>query len=111
MKDVINAFNKYIKSLAETTIQEKTEHTDRGHLKTLLTELASTGKFNAQAINEQSRHGKNKDGFGAPDFTVNHTEKHTVIGYIENKQIDENLSKVLKSKQIEKYKTSESFKR
>ncbi len=104
MKDVMNAFNKYIKSLAETTIQEKTEHTDRGHLKTLLTELASIGKFNAQAINEQSRQGKNKDGFGAPDFTVNHTEKHTVIGYIENKQIDENLGKILKSKQIEKYK-------
>jgi predicted helicase len=104
MKDIVNIFSKYIKSLAETTIQEKTEHTDRGHLKTLLTDLASIGKFNAQAINEQSRQGKNKDGFGAPDFTVNHTEKHTVIGYIENKQIDENLDKILKSKQIEKYK-------
>jgi predicted helicase len=105
MKDVTNNyFSKYIKSLAETTIQEKTEHTDRGHLKTLFTELASIGKFNAQAINEQSRQGKNKDGFGAPDFTVNHTEKHTVVGYIENKKIGENLDKILKSKQIEKYK-------
>jgi predicted helicase len=97
-------FTTYIRSLAKTTIVEKTEHTDRGYLNTLLTEVAKLGGFNAQAINEQARQGKNKDGFGAPDFTVNHTEKHTVIGYIENKQIDENLSKILKSKQIEKYK-------
>ena len=52
MKDVMKNFNEYIKSLAETTIQEKNKHTNRGHLKTLLAELASIGKFNAQAINE-----------------------------------------------------------
>ena len=100
----LEIFNTYIKSLTKTAIQDKTEHTDRGYLNTLLTEIAKLGEFNAQAINEQSRQGKNKDGFGAPDFTVNHTEQHTVIGYIENKQIDENLNKVLKSKQIDKYK-------
>ncbi len=61
MKDILNIFNEYIKSLAETTMQEKTEHTDRGHLKKLLTELANLGKFNAQAINEQSRQGKNNN--------------------------------------------------
>ena len=97
-------FNKYINCLAESKMDEKTEHTDRGHLKSLLTELAELGGFNTQAINEQSRRGKNNAGFGAPDFTVNHTEKHTVIGYIENKKIGENLNKILKSKQIEKYK-------
>ncbi len=93
----------YLKSISETAIDKKTEHTDRGHLKTLLSDFAKYGNFKAQAINEQARQGKNTDGFGAPDFTVNHTEKHNVIGYIENKKIDENLDKILKSKQIAKY--------
>lgn len=94
----------YLKSISETAIDKKTEHTDRGHLKTLLSDFAKYGNFKAQAINEQARQGENTDGFGAPDFTVNHTEKHNVIGYIENKKIDENLNKILKSKQIAKYR-------
>ena len=40
---------------------------------------------------------------GAPDFKV--TNRGLILGYVENKAIGENLNKVLKSEQIEKYKS------
>src|SRR5690606_3270096 len=40
---------------------------------------------------------------GAPDYKVMKAE--SIIGYVENKKIEDNLSKTLKSKQIDRYKT------
>ena len=46
---------------------------------------------------------RSKHGFGAPDFSISHQQQGTIIGYIENKKIDENLTKIINSPQIEKY--------
>ena len=46
---------------------------------------------------------RDKGGAGSPDFKV--VRQGGIAGYVEVKQIDENLSKVLKSDQIKKYQT------
>jgi hypothetical protein len=50
-----------------------------------------------KVLHEPKREGK----FGSPDFKITHTE--SIIGYIENKKIEENLDKTIKSDQIKKY--------
>jgi len=39
----------------------------------------------------------------APDFKV--IQRGLILGYVENKGIDENLNKLLKSEQIDRYKS------
>lgn len=87
-------FEKYFKSLQSQKINEITEHSHRSALKTLIESLVGT---KVKVLHEPKREGK----FGSPDFKITHTE--SIIGYIENKKIEENLDKTIKSDQIKKY--------
>jgi predicted helicase len=97
-------FTNYLQSQASLDVINQNEHTGRTPLENLLNQL----KPEYIEITHEGK--RNVDGLGAPDFTVNQSQKATVVGYIENKKIDENLNKILKSKQIEKYqKLSENL--
>ncbi|MGH6804392.1 MAG: hypothetical protein ACREC3_13655, partial [Methyloceanibacter sp.] len=92
-------FEKYLLALRKTPVDEKTEHTDRGALETLLQTLADEVNPGVGVQHEPKR-AANK---GAPDFKV--TKSGLILGYVENKTIGENLDKVLKSDQIARYKS------
>jgi hypothetical protein len=95
-------FNQYIKELQSIPIEEITEHSKRFALETLLRELASNfvavNKKNIKVLHEPKR----KENYGSPDFKI-YTD-NSIIGYVENKKITENLDKILKSDQIKKYR-------
>ena len=92
----MTAFEKYFKSLQSQKISDITEHSHRPALKDLVESLADT---EVKILHEPKREGK----FGSPDFKITHTE--SIIGYIENKKIEENLDKILKNPQIKKYQS------
>ena len=50
-----------------------------------------------KVLHEPKRDGK----LGSPDFKIIQTE--SIIGYVENKKIEESLDKILKSDQLKKY--------
>ncbi len=86
-------FQIYLQKFQETPIEDKTEHTDRSALEELLNAFADEG------IHIQ--HEPKKKENSAPDFKVTHSE--SIIGYVENKKVTENLDNVIKSEQIKKY--------
>jgi hypothetical protein len=92
-----NVFDRYLLALRKTPIDEKTEHTDRSALEALLQAFADT---EAVAVVHEPKRVADK---GAPDFKVR--KAGSIIGYVENKAIGENLDKVLKSEQIARYKS------
>lgn len=92
-----NLFDRYLLALRKTSIEEKTELTDRTPLETLLQAVADETANGADVQHEPKRVAAK----GAPDFKVRRGGQ--IIGYVENKQIGENLDKVLKSDQIKKY--------
>jgi N-6 DNA methylase len=94
-----NIFDRYLLTLRKTALDEKTEHTDRLALETLLQALADETQKGIKVQHEPKR-AANK---GAPDFKI--TKSGLILGYVENKAIGESLDKVLKSEQIAKYKT------
>ncbi len=85
---------KYFKALQAHRVDEITEHSHRSNLQQLLESLSGP---KIKVLHEPKREGK----FGSPDFKITHTE--SIIGYVENKKIEENLDKILKSDQIKKY--------
>ena len=87
-------FEKYFKAIQAHRIDEITEHSHRSNLQQLLESLTGS---KIKVLHEPKREGK----FGSPDFKITHTE--SIIGYIENKKIEENLDKILKTDQIKKY--------
>ncbi len=89
-------FEKYFKSLREHKIDQITEHSHRAALEELLKSMAGT---KIKVLHEGKREGK----FGSPDFKIFKTE--SIIGYVENKKIQENLDKILKTDQIKKYQS------
>lgn len=89
-------FEKYFRALQSFKLDSITEHTHRAALKELLESIASE---NIKILHEPKKEGK----FGAPDFKITHTD--SIIGYIENKKIEENLEKTLKSEQLLKYQS------
>lgn len=91
-------FETYFKALAATPVDEKTEHTDRGALETLLRAAATEAHA---GLNIQHEPKRDKSGGGSPDYMVKLDAR--IVGYVEVKTIDENLSKVLKSPQMKKY--------
>jgi len=95
-------FKLYIKELQSIPIDEITEHSMRFALETLLRELASgcatANRKNIKVLHEPKR----KENYGSPDFKI-YTD-NSIIGYVENKKITENLDKTLKSDQIKKYR-------
>jgi len=91
-------FIDYIKELQETPIDQITEHSKRASLENLLKCIASELPDKIKILHEPKREGK----FGSPDFKI--TISDSIVGYVENKKIEENLDKILKTDQIEKYK-------
>ncbi|MDP3148630.1 MAG: type ISP restriction/modification enzyme [Ignavibacteria bacterium] len=87
-------FEKYFKSLQSQKISDITEHSHRSALKTLVESFVGA---KVKVLHEPKREGK----FGSPDFKITHTE--SIIGYIENKKIEDNLDKAIKSDQLKKY--------
>ena len=87
----------YLNQLRANDCLNQTEHTGRAFLQNLLQSLCPQ---NLLITHEGKR---SKHGFGAPDFSISHQQQGTIIGYIENKKIDENLTKIINSSQIEKY--------
>jgi hypothetical protein len=94
---VYDYIKQYLQQLHQLNVIHQNEHTGRTPLENLLNQLKPDN------INITHEGRRNSDGLGAPDFTINHSHKHTVVGYIENKRIDENLGRILQSKQIQKY--------
>jgi Type ISP C-terminal specificity domain/N-6 DNA Methylase len=94
MKD---AFEKYLLLLRQDR-DDKTEHSDRGALETLLNAAAHEADSGIRIIHE----AKKVRGSGAPDFKV--MKAAMILGYVENKTVGENLDQILKSDQIARYK-------
>src|SRR6476660_1338076 len=94
-----NLFDRYLLALRKTPVDEKTEHTDRSALQTLLQALADDSE-NGIAVQHEPKRIADK---GAPDFKI--TKGGLILGYVENKAIGETLDKVLKSDQIKRYKS------
>jgi hypothetical protein len=94
-----NLFDRYLLALRKTPVDEKTEHTDRAALQTLLQAVADDGASGIAVQHEPKRVADK----GAPDFKV--TKGGLILGYVENKTIGEVLDKVLKSNQITRYKS------
>jgi N-6 DNA Methylase len=94
-----DTFDRYLLALRETATNEKTEHTDRAALQSLLRSVAEDCGSGIKVHHEPKRVADK----GAPDFKV--TKPGLILGYVENKAIGENLDKVLKSDQITRYKT------
>lgn len=90
------AFKAYFERIKKLDTHEATEHTLRPALDTLLNALA--GK-KIKVIHEPKH---DETGKGAPDFKFKISG--SILGYLENKKIGENLDQVLKSDQIAKYK-------
>ncbi len=89
-------FYNYIKGLKQFNLNEITEHSHRKTLQELLESVFSSINKKIKILHEPKR---NK-GL-SPDFKV--TFNNSIIGYVENKGIEEDLHKVLKSEQISKY--------
>jgi hypothetical protein len=94
-----NVFDRYLLALRKTKIDEKTEHTDRAALQTLLQAFADESS-NPTMVQHEPKRVADK---GAPDFKI--TSRGLILGYVENKTIGEHLDKVLKSNQITRYKS------
>ena len=89
-------FDRYLLALRKTSIDEKTEHTDRAALQMLLQALADGSASGVNVHHEPKRVAEK----GAPDFKI--IKRGLILGYVENKAIGENLDKVLKSDQIKR---------
>lgn len=98
-------FDAYLKALAATSVDDKTEHTDRAALERLLKEAAADADDRLHVRHEPRG---DKDGGGRPDFMVKRDAR--VVGYVENKQVDDSLDKLIRSDQVKKYqKLSENL--
>src|SRR5438874_4624004 len=92
-------FERYLLALRKTSIDDKTEHTDRAALQLVLQAIAD-GYAGGVAVQHEPKRVADK---GAPDFKI--SKSGLILGYVENKTIGKNLDKVLKSDQIKRYKT------
>lgn len=91
-------FDAYLKALAATPVDQKTEHTDRGALERVLGAAAAQADARLRVQHEPKR---DKGGGGSPDYMVKRDAR--IVGYVEVKTIDEALAKILRSDQIRKY--------
>lgn len=94
----MEAFQTYFDKIKKYDSTKDTEFTYRPALQSLLEAIAQQEDSNIEVKHEQKR---NKEGFGAPDFRM--IIRGATLGYVENKKIDETLSKVVRSDQIKKY--------
>ncbi|MCH9851966.1 MAG: N-6 DNA methylase [Alphaproteobacteria bacterium] len=101
-KDMDSLYQTYLSALAQTPLVDKTEATNRTDLENLLNALIPNDiKSVIKIIQEASRADSEHAEFGTPDFTLK--KGGLIVGYIENKKIDEDLSKIVTSQQIKKY--------
>lgn len=88
----------YLSQIQNITEKDK-EHTYRTFLHTLLIKIKEKAAYtNIKIIHEPNN---DKEGRGAPDFLI--TKDSLILGYIENKRINEDLNKILQTQQIKKY--------
>ncbi|MDE0059570.1 MAG: N-6 DNA methylase [Defluviicoccus sp.] len=92
-------FDSYLKSLCETPFSEHTEHTGRTALENLLKAVADSADGNI-GIQQEPQRVADK---GAPDFKV--SRQGMILGYVETKAVGDNLDQVLKSDQLQRYKS------
>nr|WP_295461954.1 type ISP restriction/modification enzyme [Mesorhizobium sp.] len=95
-----NRFDTYLKALAGNYRDGGTEHTGRTALENLLNRFAGDAMAPGTTVQHEPQRETDK---GAPDFKVK--RQGMILGYVEVKEIGANLDKVLKSPQIEKYRT------
>jgi len=91
-------FKQYIKELQEIPIDELTEHSKRSALEVLLKDIAVQQNPKIIIQHEPRR----IENYGSPDFKI--FTDVSIIGYLENKKIEADLNKTLRTKQIKKYK-------
>lgn len=95
MQEILAEYLQQIKDIN----QGDKEHTYRTFLHTLLIKIQEKTAFtNIKIIHEPNN---DKEGRGAPDFLI--TKDSLILGYIENKRINEDLNKILQTQQIKKY--------
>lgn len=88
----------YLSQIQNITEKDK-EHTYRTFLHTLFIKIKEKVAYtNIKIIHEPNN---DKEGRGAPDFLI--TKDSLILGYIENKRINEDLNKILQTQQIKKY--------
>lgn len=97
-KDV---FDRYMLALRKTPLDDKTEHTDRPALQSLLQAIADEASSGLTVHHETKQvklKGKTEtvaaEKKAAPDFKITKLGG-LIVGYVENKAIDETLSKIL----------------
>ena len=95
-----DSFERYLIALKNTATNEQTEMTSRAALEALLNAAARQFADGKVVVTHEPRRAQDK---GAPDFKI--TARGSILGYVENKAIGENLAKVAKSDQIKKYLT------
>ncbi|GAB0172917.1 N-6 DNA methylase [Helicobacter trogontum] len=89
---------EYLQQIKDINRGDK-EHTYRTFLHTLLIKIQEkAASTNIKIIHEPNN---DKEGRGAPDFLI--TKDSLILGYIENKRINEDLNKILQTQQIKKY--------
>lgn len=95
MQEILAEYLQQIKDIN----QGDKEHTYRTFLHTLLIKIQEKAAYtNIKIIHEPNN---DKEGRGAPDFLI--TKDSLILGYIENKRINEDLNKILQTQQIKKY--------
>lgn len=96
---MVNDFETYLRLLRQTPLDDHTEHTGRAALEGLLNAFAARSASSRTTVQHEPKRVAEK---GAPDFKV--MRGGLILGYVETKQIGENLDKILKSAQIARYK-------
>ncbi|HOV15013.1 MAG TPA: N-6 DNA methylase, partial [Spirochaetota bacterium] len=97
-------FNKYLKEIAEIyKTGNFLEHTFRTQFENLLNEfLKENIERGAKALRFRIIHEPQREKFGAPDFKII-DKANNIIGYIECKNITEDIKGLVDSPQIRKY--------
>ncbi|MDD4223611.1 MAG: N-6 DNA methylase [Candidatus Cloacimonetes bacterium] len=91
-------FKTYLEALKQNKPDEITEHTLRPELQSLLNSFKDEKNPQIRVLHEPKRHAD----YGAPDFKLALHEG--ILGYVENKALGADLTPVLKTTQIERYK-------
>ena len=89
-------FDAYLLALRQTSLDQHTEMTGRSALEALLNGF----KPPRATVTHEPKRAQDK---GAPDFKI--SQSGQILGYVEVKQVGENLDAVMKSAQIKKYQT------
>ncbi len=93
-------FTQYLTRLAETPVENQTEHTGRAALEELLRGFAA--RLRTEGLRVQHEPGRQEDG-SAPDFAI--WKDGRIVGYVEVKPVGSALDPVLRSDQIRRYRS------